>query len=197
MIARFARLIAVAVCLVLPLAWAAQARADTSATVSVTGQVVSNSLSITLSSSTFAFGQIDATGDLYDPATSPAQPVAVNPGNPVGTPAGLAWFAKAPITLTLTHTMALAINSCLTAQTNVIDSSGSHLFMPFIFQMDSSVVHFVLGSYGVPACTAFPSYLMSVGETTTTVDLYPTYLVKPGDGASTFSATIELSISPL
>jgi hypothetical protein len=193
------RIAALALCLIAPLGFAAQARAETSGTVTFTGEVVPSSLTMTLNAGSFSFGQIDSGGDRYNPLTSPTQPFPVSGGAASGVPNGMAWFTRTPLELTVSTPVTAVATICITVQTNVIDSGGSRLYMPVSNPAlgGSDALSYLTGR-DVPLCSAgaLNGAFFNIGADQE-YHLYPAYLVRFTDPPATFSATVLYTVSGL
>jgi hypothetical protein len=196
---RFARIVAIAACLAAPMGWAAHSHAATSGELTITGNVVNTAMSLTLSTTSFSFGEIAKTADPYDPATSTAKPFTATGGEMFGVPDGMAWFARTPIIMTVTNPVTARVGTCLESQTNVVDGSGlSRLYMAWSApssEFDDPVNY--LSGQAMPDCATGVIGLNFGPHTDAEYAFFPAYLVRSSDTPNTFSATVEVSVAAI
>jgi hypothetical protein len=186
---------ALAICLVAPLGWIAQADAGTTATVEVTGQVVDTSLALTLTTTTFSLGDVDATGNSYDPVTSLAEPFPVG-ANPYLVPQGVAWVAKQAIQYTVTSPAMWVLRFCSTTESGTLDGSTVLLYMPGSRPPGFGDPVDYFGPNGVKACSSgYPNGVVAGPGINLPYSIYPTFVVRPTDTPRAFSATVQLTLS--
>lgn len=197
MLSRLVRLVAVVICLVAPLGWVSRGDAATTATVEVTGQIVDVSMSLTLSTSTFSLGNVDATGDVYDPSTSLAEPFEIGT-NGYFVPEGLAWVSRQSLGITISSSVDWTLNYCSTTQTGTLDGATSLLFLAMDMPPDAASAPLYIGSFGsVAACSGPHSSLSGSGGTDMDSTVHPTYIVRSTDTPHPFSATVQFTLAPL
>ena len=188
------RMIALAVCVVAPFGWAPLTSAVTTVTLSVTGEVVDAPLTLTLSETSFSFGRIDSTGDVYDSNNPPARTYPINE-NPLGVPTGMAWFANQGVTLTVSSPSSTSTRICLSSQTNVVLGGESRLYFPLRHPTDIvSDPAVALNGTSLAVCGGGAGLQVdspSGNDRQTT--FYPTFLVSGIDDAHTFAAVIQFS----
>jgi len=193
---RLVRLIVLAICFVAPLGWVAQAGADSTATVEITGEVVDTSLSLTLTTTTFSLGDVDATGNSYDPATSIAEPFTIGT-NPYGAPEGIAWMAIEGIPYTVTSPDWFVVRFCSTTQSGTLDENTPLLY--FAPQRPNGINPPIdyIGPNGVKACSAgHPNGAVASAGVNQSFMFYPTYIVRSTDTPQSFSATVLVTVLP-
>jgi type 1 fimbria pilin len=196
MVKRVARLVAVVICLVAPLGWVARGDAATTATVEVTGNVVDTSMSFTINTTTFSFGDVDATGNSYNPSSSAAQPFTIG-SNAYGIPQGVAWVAKQPLSFTITSPDTWILRFCATSSTNVtLSSTSSRMYMSQRLPSDEADALNAFNTSTVQNCVDNPSSGVVAGATVNqTIPLSPAYIVLPTDGPGAFSASVRFTLS--
>jgi hypothetical protein len=197
MLSRLVRLVAVVICLVAPLGWVSRGDAATTATVEVTGQIVDVSMSLTLSASTFSLGNVDTTGDVFDPSTSLAEPFEIG-ANSFFVPEGLAWVSRQSLGITISSSVDWTLNYCSTTQTGTLDGATSLLFLAMGMPPDAASAPAYIGSFGsVVSCSGPHSFLSGNGGTDMESTVNPTYIVRSTDTPHSFSATVQFTLAPL
>jgi hypothetical protein len=195
---RFVRLVAAAICLVAPLGWVARADAGTTATVEITGQIVDTAMSLTLSTSSFSLGDVDATGNVYNPATSLAAPFEIGPDNGYFIPEGLAWVSKQTLGFTITSSVDWTLSYCSTTQSGTLDGATSLLFLALGMPPDAASAPAYIGSFAsVTACSGLHASISGNGGADMETTVHPTYIVRATDTPHPFSATIQFTLSPI
>lgn len=193
---RLVRLIALAICFVAPLGWVVRADAGTTATVEITGEVVDSSLSLTMTTTTFSLGDVEATGNSYDPVTSIAEPFTIE-SNPYGIPEGIAWVAKQGIVFRVTSPDIWILRYCSSAQSGTLDGATTLLYMSGSRPSGSSNASSI-GETGVKACSSGgPNGFVAAAAVNEPFALYPTYVVRPIDTPHPFSATVQFTLSSI
>lgn len=169
--------------LVLMLVMAVPVLADTSGTVSVTGEIVPSPLSLTISTTSVSFGQLDSAG------TAQASPLATG----YRTTGGAYWVAEAAVTLTVSSPAAWTGTVCVTS--GGTPPPGGLAINKTTKPETLSAAEYAFSAYGLSGCPTARQWAQGGVVTQDTTTVYLVTLVSDSDAPGTFAAPLQFSVS--